>query len=160
MTSARVRMVVWAINQANSPYVWGGRGHDVWSPSGLKPTMWAPVYDCSGLVLCAYRYAAGYDLRATYNAQAIWEKGKKVALPGTASVACYGANDRCHHVMLHCFDGVVIGASGGDVDCVTPDAARERELRTGIPAKVVSFSNYLYRQDFLGWRDFDFGDEP
>jgi hypothetical protein len=58
--------------------------------------------------------------------------------------------------MLHCFDGIVCGASGGDVDCISPTSARARELQHGVSCSVMCFGSFLYRTDFLGWRSFSF----
>src|SRR5262245_25762194 len=49
--AARLRAYRWATTQAGHPYVWGGTG---------------PGYDCSGLVMMAYRHAGINLPRTTY----------------------------------------------------------------------------------------------
>jgi hypothetical protein len=77
----------WARTQWGAPYVWGGTG---------------PGYDCSGLVMMAYRHAGIYLPRTTYEMLAsgmlIWEPRSQarwgdLAFYGSGHVELYIGND-------------------------------------------------------------------
>lgn len=158
-------MVNFALNQINRLYVWGGKGSLLWTPHGLLRHRWChPVYDCSGLIMCAFFHATATDLRAHWSAQTIFEDGGVSTTPTLGTVACYGKPGKCTHVMMHVGDGIVVGASGGDSDVLSPrDAkARERESKARggrLSVRVHSFPTVHYRTDFQGWRELPFPKE-
>lgn len=88
---ARLRAYYWAHSQRGKPYEWGGTG-----PWG---------YDCSGLVMMAYRHAGIYLPRTTYGMLAspllIW-----TAHPREGDLAFYGSG----HVELFRKWGYTFGA--------------------------------------------------
>lgn len=86
----RLRAYAWAVTQAGHPYVWGGTG---------------PGYDCSGLVMMAYRHVGLYLPRTTYEMLAspmlvrVWQ-------PRMGDLAFYGSG----HVELFRRWGYTFGA--------------------------------------------------
>lgn len=88
---ARLRAYYWALSQKGKPYEWGGTG-----PWG---------YDCSGLVMMAYRHAGIHLPRTTYEMLAspllVW-----VAHPHVGDLAFYGSG----HVELFRKWGYTFGA--------------------------------------------------
>jgi hypothetical protein len=86
----RMKAYDWALTQKGHPYVWGGTG---------------PGYDCSGLVMMAYRHA-GVDLpRTTYEMLAS-PLLVRVKVPKTGDLAFYGTG----HVELFRKWGYTYGA--------------------------------------------------
>jgi cell wall-associated NlpC family hydrolase len=86
----RLRAYAWAATQAGHPYVWGGTG---------------PGYDCSGLVMMAYRHAGIHLPRTTFEMLAspllirVWH-------PRMGDLAFYGSG----HVELFRKWGYTFGA--------------------------------------------------
>lgn len=108
---------------AQSPYVWGGKGDVIWTPTGVKPNPFratrviptAPgsvdievevsgprdVFDCSGLITTCLHRAGGPDLRFSHGAKQLRE-----ACPPMPAISVNGA-DRLRlrfypgHVALH-----------------------------------------------------------
>lgn len=147
MNDAEQRLAAqYAIRQAGKPYIWGGKGEFIWGPLGLERHQWyTRVYDCSGLVTCALRYATGIDNRASWAANDIYLLCAREEFPRLSSVACYGRSGHCTHVMLHLAEGLVIGANGGDAMVRTIDVAARRSASVDVVM-------YDERRDFLGWR--------
>jgi cell wall-associated NlpC family hydrolase len=91
--AARIRAYRWAATKAGHPYVWGGTG---------------PGYDCSGLVMMAYRHAGINLPRTTYGMLAspllvrVWH-------PRMGDLAFYGSG----HVELFRRWGYTFGAHDG-----------------------------------------------
>jgi cell wall-associated NlpC family hydrolase len=97
---ARLRAYAWAATQAGAPYVWGGTG---------------PGFDCSGLVMMAYKHA-GIHLPRTTAAMLASPKLVRVFHPRMGDLAFYGAG----HVELFRRWGYTFGAhdAGSDVGLV------------------------------------------
>ena len=70
----RMRAYDWALTQKGAPYVWGGTG---------------PGYDCSGLVMMAYRHV-GVDLPRTTYAMLASPLLVRVKIPKMGDLAFYG----------------------------------------------------------------------
>jgi cell wall-associated NlpC family hydrolase len=87
---ARLRAYYWAQSQAGHPYVWGGTG---------------PGYDCSGLVMMAYRHA-GVDLPRTTYEMLGSPMLVRVVHPRMGDLAFYGSG----HVELFRRWGYTFGA--------------------------------------------------
>ena len=87
---ARLRAYAWALTQTGHPYQWGGTG---------------PGYDCSGLVMMAYRHA-GVDLPRTTTAMLSSPLLVRVVHPRMGDLAFYGAG----HVELFRRWGYTFGA--------------------------------------------------
>lgn len=87
---ARLRAYAWAATKAGAPYVWGGTG---------------PGYDCSGLVMMAYRHA-GIRLPRTTAAMLASRKLVRVFHPRMGDLAFYGSG----HVELFRRWGYTFGA--------------------------------------------------
>jgi cell wall-associated NlpC family hydrolase len=87
---ARLRAYYWALSQKGHPYQWGGTG---------------PGYDCSGLVMMAYRHAGIHLPRTTYGMLA---SGMlvRVRRPLIGDLAFYGSG----HVELFRKWGYTFGA--------------------------------------------------
>jgi hypothetical protein len=117
MPANRDRFIDELLARAGSPYVWGGNGLWLWTPKGLVIHSWTqPVYDCVGLVKVALLSAGGPDLRATHNAQSLYDASTPAAVshrPG--NLLFYGENVsgvvRVEHV------AVVVGC--GACQCAT-----------------------------------------
>ncbi len=87
---ARLRAYAWAVRQAGHPYAWGGTG---------------PGYDCSGLVMMAYRHAGIRLPRTTYRILAS-PLLRRVRHPRKGDLAFYGSG----HVELFRTRGYTFGA--------------------------------------------------
>ena len=87
---ARIRAYNWALTQKGRPYVWGGTG---------------PGYDCSGLVMMAYRHA-GIRLPRTTTAMLGSRLLIRVRFPKRGDLAFYGTG----HVELFVRWGYTFGA--------------------------------------------------
>lgn len=156
----RKRAICFALQRSGAPYTWGAKGRFLWTPAGLRVHAWEECYDCSGLVATAFLFGSGIDLREHYSAQTIYDECEPTPVPRTATVACYGAGDRCAHVMLHVADGIVVGASGGGPDIKSPADAKHRQRESGLPCSVHVYCDRTYRKDFLGWRELPFREAP
>jgi cell wall-associated NlpC family hydrolase len=86
----RLRAYYWAETQAGRPYVWGGTG---------------PGYDCSGLVMMAYRHAGIHLPRTTYEMLGS-PLLVRVDRPRMGDLAFYGTG----HVELFRRWGITFGA--------------------------------------------------
>jgi cell wall-associated NlpC family hydrolase len=73
---AAVTAVAYARHRTGLPYLWGGTGPD--------------AYDCSGLVMMAYR-AAGIDLPRTSEEQ--WAAGPQVSSPQAGDLVFFPGSD-------------------------------------------------------------------
>ena len=88
---ARLRAFYWARTQYGKPYVWGGTG-----PGG---------YDCSGLVMMAYRHAGINLPRTTYEMLRSWHL-VRVSVPRRGDLAFYGSG----HVEFYAHGDFTFGA--------------------------------------------------
>jgi cell wall-associated NlpC family hydrolase len=88
---ARLRAFYWARTQYGKPYVWGGTG-----PVG---------YDCSGLVMMAYRHAGIRLPRTTYQMLSSWHLVRE-RFPRKGDLAFYGSG----HVELYARGNLTFGA--------------------------------------------------
>lgn len=112
---------------AQSPYIWGGKGDQLWTPSGVISNPFAvEVFDCSGLVTTCLKRAGGPDLRWSHGAKQLREQcpadGEGIRLrfyPG--------------HVAILVGPNEVIEAAGGDQTTIYPKPGghvrRGRDLR-------------------------------
>ncbi|MHB1430791.1 MAG: C40 family peptidase [Streptosporangiaceae bacterium] len=91
----RLQAYRWAAAQAGHPYEWGGTG---------------PAFDCSGLVMMAYRHA-GFDLPRTTTAMLASPMLVRVAHPRMGDLAFYGSG----HVELFRRWGYTFGAHDSDL---------------------------------------------
>ena len=89
-SAKRLRAYHWALTQAGHPYVYGGTG---------------PGYDCSGLVMMAYRHAGIHLPRTTYGMLAS-RLLVRVRHPVKGDLAFYGSG----HVELYVKPGYTFGA--------------------------------------------------
>jgi len=88
---ARIRAFDWAETQAGKPYIWGGTG---------------PYrYDCSGLVMEAYRHAGISLPRTTDEMLGSWQLAR-VSRPAEGDLAFYGSG----HVELYAWGDWTFGA--------------------------------------------------
>lgn len=77
-----------------APYVWGGKGLSLWSPTGLIAHPWTvPVYDCAGLVTVSLMAAGGPDLRATHSAQTLFDASSPAQVPHRPGTALFYGSD-------------------------------------------------------------------
>ena len=91
MKDARQRFLAYAISKVGCWYVWGGKGSKVWTPAGLVGHLFTgEIFDCSGLVTCAWLAATGLDWRATHSAQLLWDSLGELEHPEPGCLAMYG----------------------------------------------------------------------
>jgi len=153
------RVVRWATSQLGAPYLWGGKGgvrHDV--QAGLRPWKSDEMekakagYDCSGLVTCALREVTGVDVRATWNAQALYSATAEYAgiRPLYRTLRFYGASrTRVVHVAIGeesrgplVLTTMLLEAAGAGSDATT------ERIALGIPGARVRLMDDS-RQDFV-----------
>lgn len=118
-TPAAARAIAYARAQLGRPYLWGGTG-----PS---------AFDCSGLVMMAYR-AAGISIARTSQDQ--WATEPHVSSPRPGDLAFFAGADGTMTSPGHV--GIVIG--GGEM--IEAYAA-------GYPVRVASYA----RPDLVGFTD-------
>lgn len=144
---ARAQSVLeWAQRKVGAPYVWRGKGLQVWTPAGLARHDWAEeVFDCSGLVTCAVHACGGPDWRATHSAQTLFDV-LAPALPwAVGALRLYGKSPRqVTHVALVLGQGSIVEAAGGDARTTTPALARARGAAVRVGPER--------RSDFVGAR--------
>lgn len=137
---------------AGCPYVWRGKGRELWSPKGLARHEWiGHVFDCSGLIGQAIKDAGGPDLRATHSAQSYFDHFPVAELADARGVLrLYGESpERVTHVAL-CLgltggQVIVIEAAGGGHRTINPMIAAEQGARVR--------SGPERRRDYLGSRE-------
>lgn len=131
-----------------APYVYRGKGLELWDPSGPKTHHWGvDVFDCSGLVTTAYRDAGGKDLRFTHAAQTMFDEFPHRSADALefGLLKFYGASVKAvTHVCFSLGNGLVLEAAGGDATTRTPADAKAR----GARVRVV----FDGRHDLVGWR--------
>lgn len=126
-------------------YLWQGKGHELWTPNGLKSNgLGIPAYDCSGLVTCALHDAGGPDWRATHNAAALWQALRPADSAGAFGVLRFYGGARVSHVALSLGNDLVLEAGGGDQTTTSLEIAR----RQGARVRVV----FDGRRDLMGAR--------
>lgn len=137
-----------ALTYAGAPYVWCGKGLELWDPAGPKTHHWGfEVFDCSGFVTTAYLEAGGKDLRFTHAAQTMFDEfpHRSADAGEFGLLKFYGASMKAvTHVGFSLGNGLVLEAAGGDATTRTPADAKAR----GARVRVV----FDGRHDFLGWR--------
>lgn len=139
-------MIAAALHYLGAPYVWKGKGDQLWTPAGLvRHAFGRPVFDCSGLVTVAILDAGGKDYRATHNAGAMFRLWPVAADPEARGVLrFYGKGAHVSHVAISMgrVNGVleVLEAAGGDQRTVCPQ-----------PGACVRVGPEL-RRDYLGSR--------
>jgi cell wall-associated NlpC family hydrolase len=129
------------LSEIDAPYIWDGKGELI---KGQR------VFDCSGYPTWAFYRAGGPDYRATHNAKRLFTELKPVNEPRAGTLCFYGEKDNPEHVAIHIAEGVVVEAGGGDRKTTTLDLARAK------CACVKVKSTYLYRPDFIGFRELPF----
>ncbi len=135
-----------ALRYLGAPYVWRGKGLDLWSPVAPLSHHWGEeVFDCSGLVTTALKDAGGPDWRFTHSAQALFDELKPVDAGAFGSLKFYGANAKAvTHVAFDLGNGLVLEAAGGDSTTVTPSIAKQRGAKVRVALD--------YRRDGVGSR--------
>ncbi len=148
----------WLTHQLGKPYVWGGKGE----VHVLGGTIRTECFDCSGLVtagLMAIGFPkncpkCGLDMKGWHNCRKLFTEFSKLSEPGkprSLDLAFYGMDeDSVDHVMFVWGDGKVLGACGGNSNCIDPMSS----LRKG--AKVRFRDSVNYRPDFRGYRELPF----
>ena len=111
--------IAYAGQQVGKPYLWGGTGPD--------------AFDCSGLVMMAYR-AAGISIERTSQAQ--WASEQRVSSPQPGDLVFFAGADGTMTSPGHV--GIVIG--GGKMI---------EAYGTGYPVRVASYD----RPDLAGFTD-------
>jgi cell wall-associated NlpC family hydrolase len=141
-------VIKYALGYLGAPYVWKGKGLELWDVAGPKSHHWGfPVFDCSGFVTTAYREAGGKDLRFTHAAQTMFDEfpHRSADASDFGLLKLYGASPaNVTHVGLSLGNGLVLEAAGGDATTTSPSLAKAR----GACVRVV----FDTRRDFLGWR--------
>ena len=143
------RVVEWALTKVGRPYIWAANGPVIWTPSGLKSTLEhtgaSEAYDCVGLVKAAVMACGGTDVRATWNAQTMFDELPQPRPGETFTLRLYGTAPRIQHVAFDLGSGLRLEAAGGDH--TTTDLAKSLSR----PRAVVRVGFEL-RNDFVGFR--------
>ena len=120
----RVYMLNLAMKLLGTPYIWGGS-----TPSG---------FDCSGFAIWILQV---FDVlqAGDWNAQGLSKLFAAIDLPEPGDLVFYGkSKDEITHVMMYAGEmvplvgGMVIGASGGDHTCTSPEIAKLRGAKVKL----------------------------
>lgn len=135
-------LVAQARKHLGRPYVWGGKGLDLFDAERLvlEPSIWAPeeVFDCSGLVTTCLHELGLRDWRASHSAGTLRDSCAPVKFDALREGDLLF---RPRHVAIFVAPGpegqrhthaTVIEASGGDQSTRSPAAAVKR-----VPAAMV-----------------------
>jgi murein DD-endopeptidase len=142
------------VEYANVPYLWGGKGTHVVTPTGAQL---APYFgfDCSGLYTFSVKKVGGPDHRFTDRAMELLNDRpvvERASLQPCDLVLFGSAPKSASHVEMVLTilpDGTVItiGASGGDHTTTTKVEAERRDARV-----KVRTGHTHGRADFIGFR--------
>lgn len=141
-----------AIKQLGTPYIWGGHGDWIWTPTGpasMQKKGGCPKgFDCAGLVTECVRLAGGPDLTKTWNAQTMASQLPEASPNDPFCLTVYGkALDLVSHVAIGIGASVpqlLIQASGGDQTTINFTEAVKRGACVNLGFKG--------RRDLLGYR--------
>lgn len=128
------RWVKHVLEQGKKPYIWNGKGPD--------------VFDCSGLfTFCAFLATSGkVDRRRSWNTDTIWRECEPTEVPELGTLCLYRANDSdpndMDHVEMFLGREMCFGASGGGRDTLTPKPS----------ACVQTKLSYMHHPRFAGFR--------
>jgi len=142
---------------ARSPYVWGGKGDQIWTPQGVKPNPFGvDVFDCSGLITTSLYRADGPDLRFSHGARQLREQCPPFIDPLThlrdrLCLRFYPGHVACHLRPWEQTDteradprATLIEAAGGDQNTLAPTPAGH--VRRGFDLR----SHYLSEGSLSG----------
>lgn len=124
-----------ALRHVGAPYLWRGKGLDIWTPEGLRSNgLGVLAYDCSGLVTSALRDAGGPDWRASHSAQTLFDTLTPAPTADRFGVLrFYGASPTAvTHVAIGLGNGLVLEAAGGDSHTTSLQAARAANARVRV----------------------------
>lgn len=140
MSSIIEKAIQWAVGIANDP----SHGYD-------QIHRWGPDYDCSSLVISAYR-AAGLELKgATYtgNMRAAFIKNGFKSIPYKKGMSLFRGDvllNEKHHTALYIGDGKIVQASINEKGKITGGKTGDQ---TGGEIAVRSFYEYKYGWDYI-----------
>lgn len=129
------RFVRKALGYVGAPYIWGGNGLQVFSPSKrLEPNRFGrPVFDCVGLVNTALKEVGGPDWRGTKNAATLFAELQPAEHSfGLGTLLFYGASaSNVSHVAISLdSEGWIVEAAGGgrqSISLPSPGSVRVRD---------------------------------
>lgn len=127
-----------ALRFIGCPYVWKGKGLELWTPQGLQRHGYGThVFDCSGLIGMALLTAGGKDRRATHAAQTYFDEFPAIDNAEMfGALRFYGVGPKAiTHISLSLGNGLIIEAAGGDSTTTTLQAAKARpnaKVRVGF----------------------------
>ena len=141
-------LFVHAWENLGAPYIWRGKGAFLWTPTDLKAHNFGqPVFDCSGFVAHCLWQAGGPDVRASHNAQRMFNEWVVAPNDGGQQGGCafFGsAPDKIDHVALCLGGGQGLEACGGDHTTTDLMEAARRGARVK--------GGYFHRADIRGYR--------
>lgn len=150
---ARFLTAIQAAVEQRAPYVWGGKGDQIWTPEGVIANPFpVEVFDCSGLITTCLHRAGGPDLRFTHGA-----KHLRALLPERGAglrLRFYPGHVALHvPIMMQVAEeletpfAIVIEAAGGDSQTLAPTPGgfvrRGKERRRDFLSEG-SLSAYLW----------------
>lgn len=151
-----VQVVEIAKSQIGAPYVWRGKGDQLWAvPKPIPSPFPVYVFDCSGLVTWAIEKAGGPDMRFFENAQTLFDHLHPVTFTGAPPqsafpfLAMFGQGPKkVSHVGIMVPEGLIEAAGGGG-NCTSPDIAKR------LKACVRLTPTGKIRKDLVGYRLFN-----
>ena len=130
----------------HTPYIYGARSRD-----GV---------DCWGLIALAWDLAGGGATYFKWWTDVGWQKLEEVkGIPEPGELAFYGGKGKhdVSHVMVTLWDGMLIGASGGDASTKTLLEAMKRGAKVKVIENGKAYD--IRRGDFRGFRRLPFAQE-
>lgn len=139
--SFEFKVVRAAEKQMGAAYIWKGKGDCAFDPvKGLRPWGYSEVsggrraFDCSGLITWALREATALDVRAKWNAEAIWQATQPYRNgPALFRWLKFYGSPKVEHIAIeerprggYPIQGMVLEAGGAGSDCTSEVLALQK----------------------------------
>lgn len=153
------RIIQTALKFVGVPYLWGGKGDQLWTPEGPRLGLMRDehgeeqiAFDCSGYVTYCLMLCGLKDLRQQVNAKALYNMLSRTPEPGGLNLHYYGKSlERITHIAF-AFEiyglPYVLEAAGGDQSTTSIAEAKRigAKVRCGLPQRrdYVGATQVLY----------------